>query len=92
MTAHLAQVPSDHIVHTDGVAYIRELSTADPGLLALIADSRDPEVVIQQALSTGARGAEPVSIHGGASGNRVGDIVVDLRPPVLAPVGPVGPG
>lgn len=38
-----------------GVVHIRDLTTADPDLLALVKTATDPEAVVQHALSTGAR-------------------------------------
>lgn len=54
--AELVPVVDISRVYSRGsVVHIRELTTADPDLLALVETATDPEAVVQRALSTGAR-------------------------------------
>ena len=55
MTAQFAPIPDLRVYSADGVVHIRDLSSADPDLLALVTGPGDPEAVVQRALSTGAR-------------------------------------
>lgn len=55
MNAELLTVQTSRIYLNNGVVHIQDLATADTDLAALIADTGDPEPVVQQVLALGAR-------------------------------------